>query len=70
MDSLVAAEKMIHEIRGSEAKLRRIIDTIPALVSCFLPDGSNEFMSQRWHGYTALLRTIAMWRMATSRSSR
>src|SRR5229473_3186211 len=39
---------------ASEAKLRRTIDTIPALVSGFLPDGSNEFMNQRWHDYTGL----------------
>src|SRR6266849_5747930 len=38
----------------SEAKLRRTIDTIPALVSGFLSDGSNEFMNQRWHDYTGL----------------
>jgi len=53
-DSLRAAERMIEEIRGSEANLRRTIDTIPALVSGFLPDGSNEFMNQRWHDYTGL----------------
>src|SRR6266436_6678207 len=39
---------------ASEARLRRIIDTIPALVSGFLSDGSNEFMNQRWHDYTGL----------------
>jgi PAS domain S-box-containing protein len=32
-DSLRAAEKMIEEIRGSEAQLTRVIDTIPSLVS-------------------------------------
>jgi PAS domain S-box-containing protein len=53
-DPLRAAEKMIEEIRGSEAQLRRVIDTIPALVSGFLSDGSNEFMNQRWHDYTGL----------------
>jgi PAS domain-containing protein len=51
---LPASKQVIDEIRGSEAKLRRTIDTIPALVSCFSPDGSNEFMSQRWHDYTGL----------------
>src|SRR5438132_7358238 len=54
MDSLHTAERMIEEVRGSEARLRRAIDTIPALVSGFLPDGSNEFMNQRWHDYTGL----------------
>jgi len=39
---------------GSEAKLRRIIDTIPTLAWCNLPDGSNEFLNKRWHDYTGL----------------
>jgi formate hydrogenlyase transcriptional activator len=53
-DSSRASKQVIDEIGGSEAKLRRIIDTIPALVSGFLRDGSNEFMNQRWHDYTGL----------------
>ena len=40
--------------RESEAQLRRIIDTIPTLAWCNLPDGSNEFLNQRWHDYTGL----------------
>jgi len=46
--------QVLEEIRGSEANLRRTIDTIPTLVSGFLPDGSNEFMNQRWYDYTGL----------------
>src|SRR5216684_4666793 len=46
--------QVLEEIRGSEANLRRTLDTIPALVSGFLPDGSNEFMNQRWRDYTGL----------------
>jgi formate hydrogenlyase transcriptional activator len=42
------------KMSGSEARLRRIIDTIPALVSGFLSDGSNEFMNERWYDYTGL----------------
>ena len=38
----------------SEARLRKIIDTIPTLAWCNLPDGSNEFLNQRWHEYTGL----------------
>jgi PAS domain S-box-containing protein len=53
-DSSRASKQVIDEIGGSEAKLCRIIDTIPALVSGFLPDGSNEFMNQRWHDFTGL----------------
>jgi formate hydrogenlyase transcriptional activator len=42
------------KMSGSEAELRRIIDTIPALAWCNLPDGSNEFLNKRWHDYTGL----------------
>ena len=35
-------------------KYRVMVDTIPALVWCTLPDGSNEFHNQRWHDYTGL----------------
>jgi formate hydrogenlyase transcriptional activator len=43
---------LLQEIRGSEAELRRVIDTIPTLAWCNLTDGSNEFMNKRWHDYT------------------
>ena len=42
------------QIKQWEAPLRKIIDTIPALVWCGLPDGSKEFINQRWHDYTGL----------------
>jgi PAS domain S-box-containing protein len=32
--------------------LRTVIDTIPALVVCALPDGSVEFVNQSWRAYT------------------
>lgn len=44
----------LDDIRGSEAELRRVIDTMPALVWCNLPDGSNEYLNKRWHDYTGL----------------
>ena len=31
-----------------------MIDTIPALAWCNLPDGPNEFLSKGWHEYTGL----------------
>jgi PAS domain S-box-containing protein len=46
--------QVLEEIRGSEANLRRTIDTTPAIVSGFLPDGSSEFFNKRWHDYTGL----------------
>src|SRR6266403_5869900 len=53
-DEIEDRKQAEYKMSGSEANLRRIIDTIPALVSGFLPDGSNEFMNQRWHDYTGL----------------
>jgi len=47
-------EKALNEAKKSEAYLRRIIDTIPTLAWCNLPDGSNEFVNQRWCDYTGL----------------
>ena len=44
----------LEKIKNSEARLRRVIDTIPTLAWCNLPDGSNEFLNQRWHEYTGL----------------
>ena len=41
-------------MKSSEDKFRVMVDTVPALVWCTLPDGSNEFHSQRWHEYTGL----------------
>jgi len=49
-----ALEKALVEIKKSEDQLRIIIDTIPALAWCALPDGSAEFLNQRWHDYTGL----------------
>jgi PAS domain S-box-containing protein len=42
------------EIQKSEARLRQVIDTIPTLAWCNLPDGPNEFLNKRWHEYTGL----------------
>jgi formate hydrogenlyase transcriptional activator len=44
----------LDEIRTSEAKLRKIIDTIPTLAWCSLPDGTGIFWNRRWHEYTGL----------------
>ena len=47
-------KKLVVEMQKSEDKYRVMVDTIPALVWCTLPDGSNEFHNQRWHDYTGL----------------
>jgi PAS domain S-box-containing protein len=49
-----ALRRALEEIRTSEAKLRKIIDTIPTLAWCSLPDGTGEFWNRRWHDYTGL----------------
>jgi PAS domain S-box-containing protein len=38
----------------SEMELRRVIDAIPVIAWCNLPDGPIEFLSKRWHEYTGL----------------
>jgi PAS domain S-box-containing protein len=47
-------QRALQESRESEARLRKILDTIPALAWCNLSDGSNEFVKQRWSDYTGL----------------
>ena len=57
----------IAETKASAAQVRKILDTIPTFASCNLPDGSNEFLNQRWHDYTGLSPQEARgrgWRVA------
>jgi len=52
---------------AADAQLRRIVDTIPVLAWCNLPDGSNEFLNQRWQDYTGLSQQEASgwgWQVA------
>src|SRR5882757_9589381 len=49
-----ALRTALAEIQRSETNLRKIIDTIPAIAWCNLPDGSNEFLNKRWHDYSGL----------------
>jgi len=49
-----ALDKAFDEIQKSEDQLRLIIDTIPALAWSTVPDGSLEFVNQRWREYTGL----------------
>jgi formate hydrogenlyase transcriptional activator len=54
LESEAALQKAFDEIKKSEAKLRQVIDAIPTLAWCNLPDGPNEFLNKRWHDYTGL----------------
>lgn len=49
-----ALQQAFDEIKKSEAKLRQVIDTIPTLAWCNLPDGPNEFLNKGWIEYTGL----------------
>jgi PAS domain S-box-containing protein len=49
-----ALAKAVDDSQPSEAHLRHLLDTLPILASCHLPDGSNAFCNQRWHDYTGL----------------
>jgi PAS domain S-box-containing protein len=53
-ESEAALHKALEEIKKSEAKLRQVIDAIPTLAWCNLPDGPNEFLNKGWHEYTGL----------------
>jgi formate hydrogenlyase transcriptional activator len=49
-----ALAQAVDDSKPSEAHLRHLLDTLPILASCHLPDGSNAFCNQRWHDYTGL----------------
>src|SRR5271168_3144761 len=53
-DSYEDLEKALDKLNKPDGNLQRIIDTIPALVWCGLPDGSKEFLNKRWRDYTGL----------------
>src|SRR5689334_12727121 len=54
-----ALQRALDDVRRSEDRLRTIIDTIPALVWCFRPDGTVNYFNQRWHEYTGISREEA-----------
>jgi PAS domain S-box-containing protein len=57
-----ALRSAFEEIRNSETRLRKIIDTIPTLAWCSLPDGAGIFWNRRWHEYTGLsLEVVRGW---------
>ena len=57
-----ALRSAFEEIRTSEANLRKIIDTIPTLAWCSLPDGTGEFWNRRWHDYTGMtIEAVRGW---------
>ena len=51
---IVEREQAEDALRRSEDRLRLVIDTLPALVWSKLPDGSADFLNQRFREYTGL----------------
>src|SRR5262249_18754751 len=48
------AKRAEHRVRTSERNLNLIINTIPTLAWAARPDGSVEFINQRWLDYTGI----------------
>src|SRR5258705_1433169 len=48
------------KIRLSERELRTLVEAIPAYVTTSLPDGTVDFLNQRWLDYTGLTREQAI----------
>jgi formate hydrogenlyase transcriptional activator len=53
-EARAALEKAHAEISKSEEQLRTMIDRIPTLAWSCWPDGTTEFLNQRWLDYTGL----------------
>ena len=53
-EARAALQRAFDEIKGSEDRLRLIIDTIPVPAWSSRPDGSSAFMNQRWLDYTGI----------------
>jgi PAS domain S-box-containing protein len=51
---MAKVRKSFQDIQALQDQLRLVIDTIPALVWSTLPDGSADFLNQRWLEYTGL----------------
>src|SRR5712692_2765459 len=51
---LEQSEQTLADIKGPADHLRMMIDTIPTLAWSCRPDGTTEFVNQRWLDYTGL----------------
>src|SRR6267142_4985733 len=53
----------MEDSKQAEARLKTLIDTIPAMVATTLPDGSADYVNQRWLEYYGLsLEDLKDWR--------
>jgi PAS domain S-box-containing protein len=48
IEDLKRAEAQLDELKKSEDRLRLVLDTIPVLVTTARPDGSLDFINNRW----------------------
>ena len=46
--------KAFDKMSKSHNPFQVMIDAVPEMAWCSLPDGSVEFLNQRWHDYTGL----------------
>ena len=53
-EAKAALEKAFEEIKKSQDRLRLVIDTIPSLVWRAVPDGTVDFVNERWVEYHGL----------------
>jgi len=53
-NEILERERAEEDLRQSKDRLRLVIDTLPALVWSKLPDGSADFLNQRFREYTGL----------------
>jgi hypothetical protein len=51
-EAKAALEQALAKVRTSEDRLKRIINTIPALVWSARPDGTADYFNERWLAYT------------------
>jgi PAS domain S-box-containing protein len=54
VEARIALQKAFNEIEKSEDQLRAIISAIPTLAWSADPDGSTDFLNERWLEYTGL----------------
>lgn len=56
----LTAGRLTDRVRRSQNELRDVINTVPAHVWSFLPDGTVDFVNQRWQEFTGLRIEEAM----------
>jgi PAS domain S-box-containing protein len=63
----VTEQKRAREaLRESEARFRQLADSMPQIVTTTLPDGSVDYLNERWFAFTGLSRSAdltASWAM-------